>query len=281
MENKYSTDFDFQAKVQSDLAGELNEAEKMQLKALTSSDTEAQEEYVFSEKLSKTLKNQEVLAVSALIGSIIDKEGLPDVDDTDDIPNDTTPPQYFAPVKAGSSMKMWLIGSASVLLIGLGVYGMYNYNTKQEAKAAWSISESYLKPLDDVIFSNTPKQGIADIEEGMKAYNEKDYNKAIAILGKNFQRTKDPNVGLYLAISILMNNGSALEAEALLLEILPQFSSPIKETAEWYLAMAKLKGGKHEEAITLLENMNSDSPYGRDAKELLIKLANQREEKDN
>jgi hypothetical protein len=274
MENKYSTDFDFQSKLQAAISGELNDSEKENLKALIDSDKDANEEYVFSEKLSKTLKNQDILAVSALIGNIIEAEGLPDISDLDTPSDKPEPSPQYAPIaKAASGIKFWLIGITIASMVAAGVYVVYEYKASQERNRIISISNKYLQSLENDLYTQTFKQGMNDLDMGMEAYNNKDYAKAVTLLGKHYKQTNDEMVGLYLSISMLLNGeNNSIEAEKILSTIKTKLPPPIVNIADWYLILAKLKVNKADEAAEMLKKITKDSPYHSKAVELSADL---------
>jgi tetratricopeptide (TPR) repeat protein len=284
MENRYTTDFEFQSQVQAALSGDLDTIQKTALFTMIAKDVEAKSEFVFSERLAKTLRYQNTFAVAGLVGQIIDEEGLPDTDDNDDLPNENpvaAPPRYSTPEKAVSGFRNWVIGAVVVLFVGAGIFGGLQWQATQKAEKAAKIAFDFVKPLENDLFTFSPLQGLDDLKQGMAAYNGKDYPTAISLLGRYYRSSKDANAGLYLAVSILMSNGDTGEAERVLNEILPQFAPPISQVSEWYLTLAKLKNGKRAEALMLLRNVKSDSPYRAEASELLYKLGKEDLIEDN
>lgn len=282
MENKYSTDFDFQVKLQEAISGELNDNEKESLKSLIATDKDANEEYIFSEKLSKTLKNQDILAISALVGNIIETEGLPEMNDFDTQSGKSdTPPQYSTPIKAIYNVKLWLLGVTIVSITAIGIYGVYEYRLAQDNKYVITIYNKYLQSLENDLYTQTFNQGMNDLKAGMEAYNNRDYAKAVTSLAKHYQQTNDEMVGLYLSISMLLSGDNSIEAEEILSAIKPKLPSPITHIAEWYLVLAKLKNNKKTEAVDMLKNIAKDSPYYSKSGELLYDLTKEEKTWEN
>ncbi len=275
MENRYAEDFDFQAQVQTALAGELSDDRKKTLLDVLSVDVYAKKDYIFSQNLAKALKNQELFAVAGMMGQIITAEGLPEPDAFDDLPdygNEKGTPQYPNAQKGFWGIKTGWIAALVIVLLGSGVYGILSINTANNNKKAAELVQKYIKPLEDNLNTATPRQGLADLDEGMKAYDAKAYTKAADLLGKYYRFSKDENAGLYTAIALLMTDTPPQRAEDILQEVLPKLEQPLNYPAEWYLILAKIKGNKAEAAKTQLQNMSADSPYKTEATELLAQL---------
>lgn len=285
--NRYVEDFDFQSKVQSALAGELGEKEQNSLFDILSNDKTAEEEFFFSRSLAKTLKNQDMFAVTGIIGQIIQEEGLPEPDDQEpegDAGQTQTPPQYSAPKTAVSSVKTWLIGSAVALLVSAGIYTMTQKSTTLSAEQASMLTrivKENIEFLDDRAGTETPLPGLEDYDNGMKAYNSEDYETAAELLGKYYRRTNDEIAGLYLANALIMTNAPRNQVEELFSKVRQKLSNAVRYDAEWCYIMAKIKWGEIDEARSLIYMVKSESPHHKKAENLLIELSKFSKVRDN
>jgi hypothetical protein len=271
MENRYTSDYTFQSQIQASVTGALTETEQQALAAQLANDAPAQEEFMFSKNLALALNNQELFAVSAMMNQIIVEESLPEPDNTPDAPAKETP-QYEAGKSALSNVKTWIWGAAAIVLIGAATFGTLEWQKTTQKALGAQLAQEYLQPLENNIFSTTELNGLDDLNEGMKAYNSKDYRKAAQLLGKRYRFTKDANVGLYYAVSMLMIDEPVSEVEKVLSDITPKLPEPMRYDAEWYTALTLLKAGKLDELEAYLPKINDQSPHKKAAIELLKDL---------
>ena len=112
------------------------------------------------------------------------------------------------------------------------------------------------------------------LEKGNKriedAFNNKEYDKAVA----NFEKVTKEELGvegnLFYAISLIEVNQFD-KAEAILIGI-NEGGSVYKEKAIWYLGLSKLKQKKYEECKVILETLTNDAEDYDKAQEILKKL---------
>jgi hypothetical protein len=274
MENRYTSDYNFQLRVHEALTSKLTEKDAQTLAAQIADDTEAQEEYTFSKNLTMTLKNQELFAVSTLMSQIIAEEGLLEPDESDaqpDFSQDSTS-QYEVVNTANLIFKTWIwVGLLSVLLV-IGAFSVSKMSLFGKKTETAQLLQRHFSPLENNLFTTSPRGGLTDIEEGMKAYNAKNYQLAAQLLGKSYRFSKDPNVGLYYGVSLLMTNNPVAETEKVLMQVTEELDVPIRHSAEWYLALTLLKAEKWVKLKVSLTIIAPESPYKKAANELLKDL---------
>lgn len=112
--------------------------------------------------------------------------------------------------------------------------------------------------------------GNDNLKLAQDAFNNKEYDKAVA----NFEKVTKEELGvegnLFYAISLIEVNQFD-KAEAILIEI-NEGGSVYKEKAIWYLGLSKLKQKKYEECKVILETLTNDAEDYDKAQEILKKL---------
>lgn len=120
-------------------------------------------------------------------------------------------------------------------------------------------------------------------DQGMKYYQEKNYQLAIQKLDSFVRRKKDDPYGhFYLGVSHLMEN--QFRDGVKYLEIAAELSQKqnkqfLLEKANWHLANAYLKINEVEKAIKLLKDLSmAEGEYNEQARTLLVKISDLRNE---
>jgi len=96
-----------------------------------------------------------------------------------------------------------------------------------------------------------------DFYDGMISYKEEDYNKAIEIW-KNIYRENATNDTVQYFIGVAYLNNNDRNAIDYLLPVAENDNSRWQSKAIWYLALAYVKYGRKEEAVTWLKKLNGD-----------------------
>lgn len=246
---------EWQEKLRALSAGELNPEEKANLiREARTSETKAAE-LRFSQQLTTVLKERDLFEVKGIVAGLIIEEGLP-----------SSPPSSFG----GKSWSFWALGLTLFLLLSAGVF-FAGQTWGWWANDPQALAQKYLRPMENVVFvEDNESASIEDLRLGMDAYDRQNYAKAIQYLNTYYQQTQDGNAGLFLAISLLMEN-QAVQATPILLSGL-QKPGPIQEASRWYLALAYLQRTDTPAAINALEAIPKSSIYGQEARELLESL---------
>ncbi|MFM9946567.1 MAG: tetratricopeptide repeat protein [Saprospiraceae bacterium] len=252
MQPDYNNDFDFQEKLRALAAGELPVSEREALKKTLQQSTTAANEALFSQKLALALKHRDVLNANALIGAAIAEE---------EAMNPLPKPSIFG------TWKTWMLGLVLVGIIGIGGYAALEMGWI-DLSANSRLANRYLVPLENVLITSDIRSSLAELDQGMAAYDQGDYQQAVVLLGRYYQRTKDVNAGLFLGVSHLMLDDE-LAAIAVLETCAAQAEYPALEAINWYLALAFLKDGQTDRARSLLERIPKDGIYGTQAIKLL------------
>ena len=174
---------------------------------------------------------------------------------------ETISKEHFAETKSKSKViafKPWYYAVAASLVIGLGTWFMMpgnpEYGDFNQHENAYFI-----------------ERGDSDINlnEAQKAFNVKDYKKAVA----SFEKVKDmtsPELLYFYAIS-LIETSDYTKAE-LLLSNIKSGTSVYKDKATWYLALSNLKQKKFDECKTYLNQIPTDAEDYDKAQKLLKDL---------
>ncbi|NUO02351.1 MAG: hypothetical protein HUU01_17230 [Saprospiraceae bacterium] len=252
MQPDYNNDFEFQDKLRALVAGELPASEQESLKATLEQFPSAANEAMFSKKLALALKHQDMLNANAVIGrAIADEEAL----------NPLSKPSSFG------RWKNWLLGVALTGIIGAGGYAALEMGWI-DLSANSRLADRHLAPLENVLITSDVRSSLSELDQGMAAYDQHDYEQAVSLLGRYYQRTEDVNAGLFLGVAHLMQ-GDELAAITVLEACARGAEYPALEAIHWYLALAFLKNEQPERARTLLEGIPNDGIYGAPALKLL------------
>jgi hypothetical protein len=244
-------DHTFQEKLQTYISGTLDEAERVAFEAELKANEMAKLEAEFSRDLADALRDREKDQVATVIRQVIATEGFP------------PPSQPSTLLKAGLSV-------AGLTLLALLSWGVYTYGGNRNW---WGNNEpeylkSYLLPLENVI--GIPDESLIApvLQDGLAAYDRADYKHAASTLSKHYLLTKELNVGLYYGTALLLDERPA-EAIKVLELVQNANDLPVRESAQWYLALAYLKTKNVANARAILNQIPPDGLYGPQAKQLL------------
>ena len=174
---------------------------------------------------------------------------------------ETISKENFSETKSKSKViafKPWYYAVAASLVICLGTWFMMPGNPEY----------GDFNQHENAYFM---ERGTSDINlnEAQKAFNVKDYKKAVA----SFEKVKDmtsPELQYFYAISLIETNHYT-KAESLLSNI-KSGTSVYKDKATWYLALSDLKQKKFDECKTYLKQIPTDAEDYLKAQKLLKDL---------
>ncbi|HMQ47453.1 MAG TPA: tetratricopeptide repeat protein [Saprospiraceae bacterium] len=245
--------FEFQAKLQQYLSGDLPEAERKELEENFQESETAREEWLFSWRLALVNKHKELATVHQIAAQSIEKIG------------------WQMPVSSVRSR--WKIWWTTLLGLGIGavlvVFSMRYFAHQGQIKSYQQLVEQYFEPLEPLLITDT--QINQTLDRAMQLYRAGNYNQAASSFESYLEEENDENAVLYLGISYLAQ-GKDLAAITALESVNDPSIGPVYSTAQWYLSMAYLNRGAHEEAIVLLERLQSDALYADKASDMLQKL---------
>jgi hypothetical protein len=251
-----STNYNLQNSIQSLVSGDLDAEEKKRLVEQARNNPEVADELAFGQSLALALRHRDTVAVSAMLSAIIAEEGFP-------------PP---APTGTSGWAKWggWVAG-ASILIVSL--LGLYTWADRSGyfASEAQKLSRQHLQHLENVFFiGNTPQSPVL-LQQGMAAYDAKRYPEAAALLGQYLDTRPDNAARVYLGVSLLLS-GQSDRATGALADAAQSEEPPIREAAQWHLALAYLENDQPEAAQSLLETIPTDGIYADQARALLEKI---------
>jgi hypothetical protein len=240
-------DHTFQEKLQTYISGTLEESERAAFELELEANEAAKSEAEFSRDLTDALRTREKEQVASVIRLAISTEGFP-------------PPVQKSPLL---KLGLYAASIAAFLLLGWGVYS--NLGKRQAEDPEYL--KVHLLPLENVI--GIPDESLIApvLQDGLKAYDRADYGTAASILSKYFMQTKELNVGLYYGTALLLDNRPA-EAIRVLEQVQNANDLPVRESAQWYLALAYLKTKNIANARAVLNQIPSQGLYGQQAKQL-------------
>jgi hypothetical protein len=254
--NMEHINYPLQEKIQSFVAGDMDEASRKSFLSETARDAEAKEELAFSKSLSRALQNREMVAASLIISQVVAEEGFP-------------PPS--AP-PAPSSGRTWMGLGAAALVVLLGWFGyQWSSGTGFFSSEAKELAASTLRPLENVLFLPSQGAGLTDLQAGMAAYDAGKYEDAARLLSAYERSRPDQAVQVYLGVSLLFSDRSA-DAVRPLAEASMSPEPPVQEAACWYLALAYLAQDKPDAAQQALSRIPADGIFGAQAQTLLTQL---------
>jgi tetratricopeptide (TPR) repeat protein len=163
--------------------------------------------------------------------------------------------------------KTWLQVAASLSILALCAYLLWPRPADPKELFA-----EYFEPYPNVIMPTVRgdlKGDTALKARAYKAYDLENYKEAIALFEEVDQ--KDEGVLLYLGNAYLAN-GDAARAIRLFEKVIAEYEV-FDEQAEWYLALAWLRGGDKEEAVKTLGQIESEGGHhSASAKKILLDL---------
>lgn len=147
--------------------------------------------------------------------------------------------------------------AAAVALLLFLVPGLQNSNS--------AFADDFYKPYT---YQADPTLG--DVNEGIKAYQDKDYKTALDIISENL----DGDLKLLLLKGNAEYNLTKYDEAILSFEEVKEKTGnqSFKNYANWYLALTYLKKENKNQATKLLKQLSEDSDYYAQSKVLLKKL---------
>lgn len=239
-------DFREDDKIRAYLLGEMNDAEQLAFEAMVRKDLKLEDELNFSRQLMNATSQMELREVECLVQESGQRH------------------QNNVRVK---NRWTWFSGlMAMVLILGLTIYFVNeHYVLVKSSFEDYHLSvQNNLEPFEMLIATERGKN--LNLSLGLEAYQAANYEAAAPLLSNYFLRTKDGNVGLYLAISYL--ELGQYEASLVLLESLEQqVELPMGYPVKWYLSLAYYGHGDLDLAQNLMQEiLESDSPFRNNAK---------------
>jgi TolA-binding protein len=252
MEN---TNQSLQEKIQAFVSGELGDPARQALLDQAQADSEIADEIAFSQSLTRMLRHPDAAAASATIAGIIAEEGFP-------------PPPTVSFFKTGWK---WL-GAAAVflLLVGGGYFVAEQFGML--ATASQKLSRTTLEPLENVLFLPADSGQLPELQRAMNAYDSRRYTDAAPAFEAYLDKRPDSAVRLYLGVSRLLSGQADKAIQTLSLAALSN-EQPIREAAQWYLALAYLEKNNPSAARKALLEIPPDGIFGSKAKSLLNTLS--------
>lgn len=244
--------FELQETLRALATGELSEAQTQQIQKEIVQSPDFKEELRFSKKLAYATKHKDLLEVNAMLLDIMAKEPIP------------------TPSSGRFNWLAFLIVFVVMSATAVGVYTTGNQLGWWETQAT-KLAESYLQPLENVLFTKENSMFYDALRSGMEAYEHEDYATAVELLGSYYQSNQDPNIGLFLGVSHLMLRQTEA-ASTVLQAVLPNLDEPAAEAANWYLALASLQANRVAQAKEILKEMPIDGLYGAAVETLLEEL---------
>lgn len=162
--------------------------------------------------------------------------------------------------------KLWKI--AAVLVVGLGVFWLFNRSTDYE-----KIYVANFKPYPNIVAPTVRDPGATESnkENAFRYYDQRDYAKAAAAFKEWYNEDKTGYANFYYGISLMADNrvGKAVEVLAD-----PGWEVPEKyrSQTDWYLALGYLKTENKEKAMAYLEKVLTDGTRAEQAREILKKI---------
>lgn len=164
------------------------------------------------------------------------------------------------------SFKNYLAMAASLALLLISGYFLF-FNQSNESR----LFAQYFQPYENITSARSDDQGAQLLQDGMSAYDIKDYDQAIVPLKNYLQSNQaDPTTLFYLGEAYLANDQPE-QAESQYLKLLQQENHVFTETAQWHLALSYLKQKENPKLEQLLKSITAqaDHTYYQAAMELL------------
>jgi tetratricopeptide (TPR) repeat protein len=163
-------------------------------------------------------------------------------------------------------MILSIAAAISILIIaGFGYFAPANYSNQALADVSFEVYPDRISTMGTATD--------AQLAAGMKAYNEKDFEKAIELFSKLPDTPQKNLINLYSGIAFMEIN--QFEKANTIFRQLTDSNSPQLEVARWYLALNYLKSNDLENAKLLLNQIVTAETYqSKNAAQLLKKLDN-------
>lgn len=168
------------------------------------------------------------------------------------------------------TFKPWYYAAAAVVVLTLIAFWWLSVPSESPDK----LFEAYFKPYPNV-FEPTVRSSDAPADvrraEAFVAYEQGDYQKAVALFTPLVNEKPEPGILLLLGNANLML-GKTDEAERNFTTLNKDFDE-LDLQAKWYLSLCYLKSGDVENARTILRELGeTEISYAAKAKELLEKV---------
>jgi len=235
--------------------GELAGEELIQFESLLQQNKALADEVYFHKIVDETLEENyrttskidesERLEFEGILSKVIEKASI----------TSPSPIKKLLPLALAAAILLFLIPGSLLFLLS----GSQNGNSK--------LADEFDKPYT---YLSEPTLNSGNIEEGIKAYQAKDYETALNI----FENNSSGNLKLQLAKGYTEYKLDKYN------EAINTFNSVLKKTgdttlrntANWYLALTYLKKDNKNQAIKLLKQLPENADFYKQAQTLLQKL---------
>ncbi len=221
----------------------LSETERAQFNTYLNEDESFKKEFEFISNLQETIVQKEREETKALL-------------------------QSFEQSVKQRNWKKWLVAASIVLLLGLG-YSLFFLKPSPDQLFA-----SNFEPYANVIQPVVRGLNESDLKtKAFVAYENKEYELAETYFSQIYTKDKEPYSLFYLANTELAM-GNISEGKRLLNNYLELPIDSLTEKANWYLALAHLKGGEIEDAQRRLRKIIQEDGYQSKQAKLILKKLN-------
>lgn len=157
-------------------------------------------------------------------------------------------------------LNAWYIAVAASVAILFGLF-IFNYDQNPSFNDFNHPEKAYFIERGEVSTA---------LKEAEKAFNNKNYEKAIPIFETILTETKTPEIQYFYGVSLLEVN-EIQKAETIFIE-LKNGTSVYKEKATWNLALLKLKQKDYKSCKEILQTISEDYENYDEVQELLDRL---------
>lgn len=213
---------DREALINGYIEGSLSESQLEEFEQLLETDTEFKSAFEFEKELKFALKKNERKEIKELFSSLNKREEK----------------------NRGKviSMRSWLAAASIALVVGLGTWLFFfndpNINSEQ-------LYLTHFTPYENVVHPIERSNQLQDLKtRAFTAYEDRDYDLALALFKELHVKQNDSYIEFYEAIVLMQLNQ---HAEAIpLLRTYIENNGELKDRAHWYLALSYLKMEKIE-----------------------------------
>lgn len=224
----------------------LSDEEEREFQRLMQEDAGFRDEFAFRQELRQALRRQEREELRNLLTGHAGKSRQFSV-------------RRYIPV---------MVAATIVLLVAIG-YLIMKDTVRPDPTALYL---AYFEPYENVIHPIERGNPVQDlVSRAFYAYENENYEEAIELFGQLAVQEPDPYIDFYNGI-VLLQLDRDQEAVARFQEYLGS-DGPLKDRAEWYLALGYLKLGELQKARELLTKLSNDKAYNAEkAGQILDKL---------
>lgn len=168
----------------------------------------------------------------------------------------------------GQRFMLWKV-AAIVMLIAVSAVVVFQL---QQPSSPHDLFTQYFEPYPNEFVSAKRGDDIAadPMVQTFQAYDNQDYSTAIVGFKKMLKEEENVMVLFYLGSAQLAQNES--QGAIATFERFLEISKDSVAEAKWYLALSYLKESRVEAAKVLLEELNEDKEYGKQANKILRRL---------